>query len=1277
MRCRPVVVLLVLSLGCERGASPRAAPSGAAGAARASVEAVPTSDEGVRVVTNLRQAFAPRPAAVAPGNTFQHSGALFDDPTTPVEWRLDAQRLTRQTPFTAGRARVPATVTLPALATGAISVDAGALSARVRLEGTQPVAAAPAGATLVYPRAFEGRDVLVKVSDDGVEDWVSFADKPRAEALAYRLELSPGVAGLRLVENALELLDPHGRPRLRMSPPLLVNRARVEVHAQVRVEGCRVDTDPALPWLRKPLAPGADTCRVVLSWSAPDTYYPAVLDPTWTTTGSITAFAGQGRFGLGVTSLGNAGVLACSGYDVNVATVGFCEVYSEVLGVWTSAGVQALPVPRANFPLVFSASANRAVAVGGETSSGVLNRIDVFSPITGTWAAGPVMALGRSFASATPLATNDAQILVVGGQFPDAANGNCSARTASFLRYNVATNLIELQGALVLGRALHVAHPLPTGQVLIAGGFTDCCGGSCAATPTAEIIAPTNTAGAPVGSMARAARAGAATFLLPSGEVLVAGGYSDIIATAAWSDSERWSPISLGFLGLTTMVFGPAGAQGAFGRLANGTLVVAGGGDNALPAGATTRTYISTNGLSWTLDGPLAAARRGGGSATTFTGKVLAVGGGSVPGALVLPRTTELFDLGANGNPCTGSGLCASQLCVDGVCCNAACTGDCDACNLPGSIGTCTNQPSTTVCRAATGPCDVAETCTGSSPSCPATDAIRPNGFECRASMGACDPAEVCSGSSKSCPADVLSSGVTVCRPSAGSCDVPENCTGSSAACPADGFSSGTTVCRAANGPCDVAERCSGGAPACPADGFASATTECRAAAGACDVAERCTGTSVSCPADALAPATTECRAAAGACDIAERCTGTSVSCPADALAPATTECRAAAGACDVAERCSGTSVSCPADGFAPATTECRAAAGGCDVAERCSGGAAACPPDGFSPATMECRAAAGACDVAERCTGVAAACPDDTRSAMGTVCRSDAGACDVTEVCDGTGVSCPGDVLQPRGTVCSAYVCTGADAGCPDTCTTSTDCAPPATCVGGRCMGVRPDGMPCQRDAECQSAFCVDGVCCNTRCEGACNACNRPSEVGTCTVAPAGAEGEPACRPFVCNGQGSDCPTRCDDGAACASGFSCIDGRCSSMVPNGRQCTMDAECASGFCVDGVCCNARCAGACNACNVRGAEGSCAFVPAGSAGAPSCEPFVCAGNSAECPTVCATDADCAPPARCDSALCTARPRGHLGFAFGCSSGPGSLVTVLAALAVALFRRNRKI
>src|SRR5262245_4635013 len=162
----------------------------------------------------------------------------------------------------------------------------------------------------------------------------------------------------------------------------------------------------------------------------------------------------------------------------------------------------------------------------------------------------------------------------------------------------------------------------------------------------------------------------------------------------------------------------------------------------------------------------------------------------------------------------------ASPVCGDGAIgvgeqCDDGNTANGDCCS-----STCQFEAAGTICRAAIGPCDVAETCTGSSATCPA-DALAPTSTVCRGSAGVCDVAETCTGSSAVCPADAFAPSGTTCRASAGVCDVAETCTGASAACPADAFQPSSTTCRGSAGVCDVAETCTGSSAACPADGFA------------------------------------------------------------------------------------------------------------------------------------------------------------------------------------------------------------------------------------------------------------------------------------------------------------------------------------------------------------------------------------------------------------------------------------------------------------------------
>ena len=67
------------------------------------------------------------------------------------------------------------------------------------------------------------------------------------------------------------------------------------------------------------------------------------------------------------------------------------------------------------------------------------------------------------------------------------------------------------------------------------------------------------------------------------------------------------------------------------------------------------------------------------------------------------------------GTSCTSAAQCASNFCVDGYCCDGACTGSCQACNLAGVLGTCTNL------AAGATPQSGHPACTASDPRCPSS----------------------------------------------------------------------------------------------------------------------------------------------------------------------------------------------------------------------------------------------------------------------------------------------------------------------------------------------------------------------------------------------------------------------------------------------------------------------------------------------------------------------------------------------------------------------------
>jgi hypothetical protein len=123
---------------------------------------------------------------------------------------------------------------------------------------------------------------------------------------------------------------------------------------------------------------------------------------------------------------------------------------------------------------------------------------------------------------------------------------------------------------------------------------------------------------------------------------------------------------------------------------------------------------------------------------------------------------------------CTGSGsstVCTA--CATGYFLDSA-TKQCNACDgsaaqSAAECGVC-GAGSTHVCRAAAlGGCDVPETCSGTSATCPA-DGYKARGTECRAAappapglsgLGGCDVAETCEGTSSLCPDDPGTAGKT------------------------------------------------------------------------------------------------------------------------------------------------------------------------------------------------------------------------------------------------------------------------------------------------------------------------------------------------------------------------------------------------------------------------------------------------------------------------------------------------------------------------------------
>ncbi|MGZ3422896.1 MAG: kelch repeat-containing protein, partial [Polyangiales bacterium] len=176
------------------------------------------------------------------------------------------------------------------------------------------------------------------------------------------------------------------------------------------------------------------------------------------------------------------------------------------------------------------------------------------------------------------------------------------------------------------------------------------------------------------------------------------------------------------------------------------------------------------------------------------------------------------------------------------------------------------------------------------------------------------------------------------------------------------------------------------------------------------------------------------------------------------------------------------------------------------------------------------------------------------------------------------------------------------------------------------------PNGGACSQAGECNTGFCVTGLCCDKACNGACEACNLSASSGTCT----GVSGDPpagkTCSGFSCNA--GACRATCASASDCDAAHFCNGGACSAKKANGGSCAAAAECTSGTCADGVCCDRACNGQCEACDTLDARGTCVGV----VGAPHGTRAACTGTGVG--TECGPSCDGKDLAKCTYAKTTA-------------------------------------
>jgi N-acetylneuraminic acid mutarotase len=311
--------------------------------------------------------------------------------------------------------------------------------------------------------------------------------------------------------------------------------------------------------------------------------------------------------------LATGGQLVCAGMVTPSATA---TIFDPSTNSWTSTA----PLPTAVYGHTESVLSNGLVLVAGGTNwLTPQTTSELFSPITQQWTAAGNLVVARWEHTASVLPNG--QVLVAGGNVSGGTdNPNISTNAAEL--FNPTTVTWTATASMASSRLGHTATVLANGTVLAAGGATETAltgGGLLAST---EIYDPTAGTWTPAGTMNDARENHTAT-LLPSGMVLVAGGYD---ANGPTATAELYDPSSSTWSYVTPMSTARAFAESIL--LPNGNVLVVGGyidesGDLATSAEAYNPT---TN--TWATAGNLIVPKYGFSLSLLGDGRVVVYGGG-------------------------------------------------------------------------------------------------------------------------------------------------------------------------------------------------------------------------------------------------------------------------------------------------------------------------------------------------------------------------------------------------------------------------------------------------------------------------------------------------------------------------------------------------------------------------------------------------------------------------------------------------------------------------